>query len=138
MTIPKQKMLDIAEVLESWKGKQGETLQEMQSLFGLLQFWQASPPPPSQNIHQPYALSLGFKKDLKLFLDLLPQYTGIRIMRKELVECQEEIELDACLTGCGAFVGSEYYSEVFPEKVVEKGHTIAHLELLNVVVAVKT
>ena len=82
-------------------------------------------------------LSLGFKRDLEFFRRLLPQYNGVRILDKSSVDCQEHLELDACLTGCGATTGDHYYSEVFPEFVLQGQHQIAHLELLNVVVAVK-
>ena len=58
-------------------------------------------------------------------------------MDKSQVPCQERLELDACLTGCGAFIGGSYYAEEFPTIVVQAAHSIAHLELLNVIVAVK-
>ena len=58
-------------------------------------------------------------------------------MDKKNVECQDCLELDACMTGCGAFAGKEFYAEVFPEMVLKGEHTIVHLELLNVVVALK-
>ena len=82
-------------------------------------------------------LSLGFKRDLKFFADLLPQYNGVRIIAKESIEFQGELELDACMSGCGAFNGTQYYAEQFPDRVRQAGHSIAHLELLNIVVAVK-
>ena len=50
---------------------------------------------------------------------------------------KEVIELDACLTGCGAWCGSEYYGTSFPKFVLECEHPTAHLELLNLVVAIK-
>ena len=40
--------------------------------------------------------------------------------------------------GCGAFVGGEFYSETFPPGVLERQHNIAHLEMLSVVLALKT
>ena len=83
------------------------------------------------------SLSLGFKSDLRFFLDLWPQFNGVRIVDKERVPYQDRLELDACLTGCGAFVGDSYYAEEFPTEVLRAGHSIAHLELLNVVTAVK-
>ena len=83
------------------------------------------------------SLSLGFKKDLAFFLELLPKYNGVRLLLKKPIEGQEQLELDACLTGCGAVTGKEYYMEEFPSEVKDRQHTIAHLELLNVVVAVK-
>ena len=82
-------------------------------------------------------LSLGFKRDLEFFRRLLPQYNGVRILDKSTVDCQEDLELDACLTGCGATNGDQFYSEVFPDFVLRGQHPIAHLELLNIVVAVK-
>ena len=45
--------------------------------------------------------------------------------------------MDACLTGCGAFNGSQYYATQFPIEIMNQQHAIAHLELLNVIVAVK-
>ena len=58
-------------------------------------------------------------------------------MDKSRVPCQDRLELDACLTGCWAFTGDSFYAEEFPVEVQQVGHSIAHLELLNVVVAVK-
>ena len=149
MAIPDVKMREIAQILDSWQGRQSATLREMQSLLGLLQFV-ASVSPPARiftnrmlaNLREApqrgrESLSLGFKKDLKFFTDLFPQYNGVRLIKKELVECQEVMELDACMSGCGAYIGEQYYSEEFPEEVVKQEHIIAHLELLNVVIAIK-
>ena len=58
-------------------------------------------------------------------------------MDKANIQCQETLELDACLTGCGAIIGTQYYAEQFPPRILEQGHKIAHLELLNIVVAIK-
>ena len=83
------------------------------------------------------SLSLGFKQDLEFFIELLPKFNGIRILDKKQLECQDELELDSWLTGCGAYNGSEFYATRFPTAVIEENHCIAHLELLNVVVALK-
>ena len=58
-------------------------------------------------------------------------------MGKQLLPYQHQVELDACLSGCGAVAGDQFYAARFPESVTGAGHTIAHLELLNVVVALK-
>ena len=63
--------------------------------------------------------------------------SGIKVIKKDDVEYQDNIELDACLTGCGALVGNQHYHEEFPREVQEQGHTIAHLEHLNIVVSLK-
>ena len=149
MSIPADKMEEIMVVLGSWEGRARATRREVQALLGLLQFVASVSPPvriftnrmlqclremPGRGADD---LSLGFRQDLRFFLDLLPRFNGIRIIDKKELSYQAEIELDACLTGCGATIGSQYYSEVFPQGVLDERHIIAHLEMLNVVVAVK-
>ena len=150
MTIPPEKMGEIMTTLDSWAGKTHATRTEMQSLLGLLQFVASVSPPTRiftnrmlQNLRDTprrgsETLSMGFKSDLEFFRELLPNYNGIKIMKKEEVPCQAELELDACLEGCGAYTGSEFYSELFPDEVRGQSHIIAHLEMLNVVVSLKT
>ena len=150
MRIPDKKMEEIQGTLAEWQGKSQATQREMQQLFGLLQFVASVSPPariftnrileclreaPQRGTE---TLSLGFKKDLQFFIDLWPDYNGIRILLKQNIPSQSELELDACTTGCGAFNGPQYYSEVFPAGVQGEQHPIAHLELLNIVIAVKT
>ena len=149
VSIPEAKLSEIMQVLREWESKKRASQREMQQLLGLLQFVASVSPAtriftnrmlanlremPKQGTE---SLSLGFKSDLRFFLELLPDYNGIRIMDKSQVACQDKLELDACLTGCGAYTGNFYYAEEFPVSVQKEGHTIAHLELLNVVVALK-
>ena len=149
ISIPVEKMQEIMVMLGEWKGRQRATLQQLQSLIGTLQFVAGVSPPTRVFTNRMLitlreapkrgseSLSWGFKQDLQFFLDLLPHFNGIRILDKADIEFQDSLELDACLTGCGACTDTLYYSERFPARVVDRGHSIAHLELLNVVVAVK-
>ena len=149
MTIPEGKMAEVMGIVSDWEHRIKATRKEVQSLLGLLQFVASVSPPVRvftnrmlNNLREmPHrgrdTLSLGFKRDLEFFRRLLPQYNGVRILDKSSVDCQEHLELDACLTGCGATTGDHYYSEVFPDFVLQGQHQIEHLELLNVVVAVK-
>ena len=147
--IPQEKLNEIMDELRGWEEKTRASQREMQRLLGLIQFV-ASVSPPARvfsnrmltNLREmpkkgTESLSLGFKCDLAFFLDLLPDYNGVRIVDKTNVPCQERLELDACLTGCGAYTGDGYYAEQFPSSVQREQHTIAHLELLNIVVALK-
>ena len=149
ISIPQEKLGEIMEEVKEWEGKVRASRHEMQRLLGLLQFV-ASVSPPARvftnrmltNLREApkkgtESLSLGFKSDLRFFADLLPAYNGIRIVDKAAFPCQDRLELDACLSGCGAYTGDSYYAELFPDSVVRAEHTIAHLELLNIVVAVK-
>ena len=86
----------------------------------------------------PVALDVDFKKDLNWFSNFLPAYNGLHMMNHPPhISSGQPLTLDACLTGCGAIYGFEYYSTVFPDFVVEASHHISHLELLNIVVAAK-
>ena len=149
MQIPPAKLQEVMELVKQWTGRQRASRKDMQSLLGLLQFVASVAPPVRvftnrilQDLREAprrgtETLSLGFKQDLKFFETLLPHFNSIKIMDKRTIECQETLELDACLTGCGAIIGTQYYAEEFPKGVLEQGHEIAHLELLNIVVAVK-
>ena len=104
---------------------------DMQSLLGLLQFVASVSPPTRiftnrmlQDLREApprcsESLSLGFRRDLA------SAQNGVKIMDKHAFECQDVLELDACLSGCGAFVGWEYYLEEFPEEVRAERHIIA-------------
>ena len=150
MKIPPEKLKEIMVTVGSWQGMLHATQREMQSLLGLLQFVASVSPPVRiftnrmlQNLRDTpkrgvETLSAGFTRDLEFFNNIWPDYNGIKILLKEQVECQALLKLDACLVGCGAYVGNEFYSEHFPRKVRDMSHPIAHLEMLNVVVALKT
>ena len=149
ISIPQTKMEEVMEMLLSWEGKERATLNEMQSLLGSLQFVAGVSPPTRiftnrilQNLRETpkrgtETLSWGFKKDIAFFLALLPHFNGIKIIQKQDISYQESLELDACLTGCGACTDSWYYARRFPDRILAAEHSIAHLELLNIVVAVK-
>ena len=129
ISIPPCKLREIMEILGEWGGRTRATRQQMQQLLGLLQFV-ASVAPPTRiftnrmltNMRETpkrgtESLSLGFKKDLRFFADLLPDFNGIRIVEKETIASQGNLELDACLTGCGAVSGDTYYAREFPSSV---------------------
>ena len=149
MAIPAAKLEEIMVCLEEWRGKLRATRKEMQSLLGLLNFV-ASVAPPARlftnrmldNLRETgpigsTSLSLQFKRDVHFFLELLPLFNGRKLIAKQILPYQHQVELDACLTGCGAVAGDQFYATPFPASIQEKEHSIAHLELLNIVVAVK-
>ena len=149
ISIPALKLAEIMDILEAWRGKMDATQREMQQLLGLLQFVAGVSPPTRiftnrmlENLREMprrgrESLSLGFKCDLAFFLDLLPHYNGVRIIVKKDIAAQRVLELDSCLSGCGAFVGDSFYAEEFPREITREQHNIARLELLNIVIAIK-
>ena len=149
MSIPKEKLTDIMADLELWKNKTHASRREMQSIIGSLQFVAKVAPPARLFISRmleclrdtpntgSHTLSLGFKKDVVFFLKLLPEINGVKILDKTLLVSTQQIELDACLTGCGAWCDTGFYGRQFPKEILECKHNIARLELLNLVVAAK-
>ena len=149
MAIPQAKLDEVMVCLQGWQNRVRATRKQMQSLLGLLNFVASVAPPTRLFTNRmldalreaPNAgstsLSDQFKQDVLFFVELLPIFNGRKIMGKSVVHYQQHVELDACLTGCGAVAGDEFYAAEFPSGVIEQGHTIAHLELLNVVVALK-
>ena len=149
MAIPEEKMGEIMLCLEEWRVRTRATRKELQSLLGLLNFVASVAPPVRLFTNRMLddlrestptgasSLSYQFKQDVRFFLELLPIFNGKKIMAKHIIPYQEKVELDACLTGCGAVAGDQYYATQFPHDIAVKGHSIAHLELLNIVIAVK-
>ena len=149
MSLPEAKIQETRECLEEWTSKHRASLKEIQSIFGLLQFVSSVAPPAKLftnrildtmrdlDPHKTTVLSWGFRRDIKFFSDMMPNFKGVKMMDKADLPAQHLLELDACLSGCGAISGEEFYGREFPEFVQAEGHTIAHLEMLNIVVAVK-
>ena len=149
MSIPHDKLSEIMQSLGEWKNRIHATRKEMQSIIGVLQFVAKVAPPVRLFINRMleclrdtpptgcHTLSWGFKKDIDFFLKLLPQINGVRIIDKALLVPADVIELDACLTGCGAWCGSKFYGRKFPHYIMKQEHPIAHRKFLNLVVAVK-
>ena len=128
MSIPATKMEEIMDILKECEGRTRASRRDVQSLVGLLQFVASVSPPvriftnrmlqclremPERGTD---GLSLGFWQDLRFFLDLVPQYSGVKILDKENLPYQASIELNACLTGCGATIGEEYMLRFFPHR----------------------
>ena len=130
ISIPEEKLREVMQVVHQWEARTRASRLDMQQLLGLLQFVASVSPPARVFTNRMLAnlrempkrgtesLSTGFKSDLLFFLDLWPQYNGVRIIDKTKVPCQDSLELDACLSGCGAFVGDEFYAEEFPTDVL--------------------
>ena len=76
----------------------------MQKLLGLLHFVASVAPPAHiftnrmlQDLREApprgsETLSLGFRKDIRFFANLLPEFNGVKLMDKKNVECQDCLE----------------------------------------------
>ena len=75
-----------------------------------------------------------FQRDLNWFCKFVPKFNGSPFFVHKHVN--HEIELVACLQGLGARWGNEIYA--IPINVSHEGMSIVHLEMLNILVAVRT
>ncbi len=146
--IPDFRIEETLDLLRDWHGKTCATRHDIQKILGKLHFISRCVKParlfvnrmldtlraaPATGVIQ---LSANFKKDLSWFLAFLPQYNGIHCL--EPSRHTFTLEVDSCLTGCGGICLPQYYHRTFPLFILEEHHHICHLEMLNVVVAVKT
>ena len=69
-----------------------------------------------------------------LFCKFIPKFNGSAFFVHKNVNY--EMELDACLQGLGARCGNEIYS--IPLHLGYENMTIVHLEMLNIIVAIRT
>ena len=74
-----------------------------------------------------------FRKDLAWFNTFLDQYNGVTFYEQPKPDFH--VALDACLTGMGGHFGSMVYALEIPFGF--KNYNIAHLEILNIIVASK-
>ena len=74
-----------------------------------------------------------FRKDLAWFNSFLSHYNGVTYYEQQC--CHSEVHLDACLTGLSGSFESMVYALLIPKGYMN--YNIAHLEILNTVVALK-
>ena len=81
------------------------------------------------------------KSDIHWWLKYLPSYDRVSIMWMiQHPVADSFLATDACLTGMGAICGKYFAHSIFPQEWtrLDQGITIAHLELLALIVAIKS
>lgn len=150
LQIPLKKLGEIWSLLLTWKQRRRASKRQLQSLLGKLHFISQCVKPARLFLarmldqlrscpeHGYTDLTDDFMRDVSWFLCFLPQYNGISLMcHTDMNVSGQQIFIDSCLTGCGAINEDEFYHTVFPDFVLDRSHTIAHLEFLNLVIASK-
>ena len=149
MKIPPQKLDEIVKLVQTWGDKTVTTRKELQSLLGSLNFVGSVSHPAriytnrlleflrSMTSEGPHRLTQDARDDLRFFTQLIGRFNGVALIEKQDIPIAETLELDSCLTGCGGLSGTQYYKRPFPQSIIEAGHHISRLELLNIVVAVR-
>ena len=147
LSIPEEKLDEVLQCVKGWECKKVATRREVQSLVGLLNFVGGVSPPTRiytnrilnflREMPQDGYVEITneFLEDVRFFQRLMPHYNGISVLDKTLVPCTDQLEVDACLEGSGGLCGDQFYSRLFPDFIIQEKHSIAHLEMLNMVVA---
>ena len=145
MSIPTDKLAQIMQVCAEWSDKLICTKNQLQSLLGLLLYVTKCVKPARYFLNRMLQLlrdnfdknkikvTSEFAKDLTWFKTFLASYNGVTFY--DIRPLQDQIHLDACLTGLGGAFNNMVYSIPIPKGYMD--YNIAHLEMVNVVVALK-
>ena len=145
ISIPDNKLQEIGQTCNAWSDKTIATKNELQSLLGLLLYITKCVRPAryflnrmlkllrDNHNNQNICLTDEFFKDLKWFQVFLTSYNGTTFYHQPPLH--KHIYLDASLEGLGGCYDNHVYALCIPRGY--NNYNIAHLEILNVVVALK-
>ena len=148
MRIPSTKLAEIKHEVRGWKGVTRASKKKVQSLLGKLIYISKCVQPARLYLNRIITSLTGkagdviyidkeFQMDINWFDSLLERFNGVSLIERHPLEAYEAVELDSCLSGCGAIFGQIYYTEQFPGELVRQALPIHCLEMLNIVVAVR-
>ena len=145
LKIPVDKLCEIQNICKEFASRKKATKNQFQSLLGSLLYITKCVKPARfflnrmlqllrDHTHRSViTLTHDFCRDLNWFNTLLVQFNGTTFFDHKKPD--HTIYLDACLTGCGAAFANQIYALHIP--LGYKNYTIVHLEILNIVVALK-
>ena len=145
LKIPQQKLQEIHNICKKFASKSTVTKNQLQSLLGSLLYVTKCIKPAHFFLNRMLQLLRDstsksrinlnhlFHRDLNWFNTFLWQYNGITFYDHQ--KPHHMIQLDACLTGFGGCFANMVYA--LPIPLGYKNYTIVHLEILNIVVALK-
>ena len=145
ISIPKDKLSRIIWLCEQWSTKSTCSRQQLQSLLGSLLYISKCVRPARFFLNRmlavlrqdvrltEFTLDVEFHRDLKWFSTFLTSFNGVTMYDRRPVN--GIVYLDASLTGLGACYNNLVYTLPIPPGF--NNYTIVHLEMLNVLVALK-
>ena len=145
ISIPQDKLSEIVRLYEHWKHKSTCSKNQLQSLLGSLLYICKCVRPARFFFNRMFAvlrqdvrltefsLDEDYHRDLKWFLTFLVSFNGVTMYNRRPVS--DTVYLDASLTGLGACFNNLVYT--LPLPLGFNKYTIVHLEMLNVLVALK-
>ena len=145
VSIPEEKLRQIKRSVIEWQHKERCSKRQLQSLLGQLLYIHKCVRPARlilnrmlDLLRQNYDassinLTQPFKRDLRWFTRFLENYNGVSMYTHRKID--HVVELDACLDGLGAVWKNYVYHLPIPSHYFNL--TIVHLEMINILVAIK-
>ena len=145
LQIPVEKLSEIHSICQKFASKSKVTKNQLQSLLGSLLYITKCIKPARFFLNRMLQLLRehtnksiihlcpGFHRDLNWFNTFLFQFNGVTFF--DYKQPDHTVYLDACLTGFGGVFADKSYALQIPLSF--KNYTIVHLEILNIVVALK-
>ena len=145
MSVPPEKLKSIGDMCHEWQNKKFCLKRQLQSLLGSLLFISKCVRPARVFLNRMLrflrhmgtqkmaTLTSEFFRDLNWFCTFVKQFNGVVYYDPRPI--QAELHLDACLTGMRGIFENQCYALPIPKNVHQ--YSIVHLEMLNIVVALK-
>ena len=146
VSIPPAKLAEISHMCKDWVNKTTCSKRDLQSLLGKLLYVTKCVRASrvflnrmldllrSTGNQKTIHLTPDFRRDLRWFQEFVPHFNGKAFFDHPKID--HEIELDASLQGLGARWGQKVYALSIP--IGYNQYNIVHLEMLNILVAVRT
>ena len=151
MSITKERVKEMQELISQWLMKKSATLNEIQKLLGKLNFIcntvRAGRIFVSRLINEMKTFSSNgrrrlkteLKKDLLWWKEYMLDFDGISIIPDfDWSSPDKEMSTDSCLTGCGGWQSGKYFHCKFPRKFTnQQDISINELETLAVIIGLR-
>lgn len=151
MSVTKERLCEITELLEDWSSKKKATKRQLQSLVGKLSFVAKCVRQSRvfltrildllrslKHNHHHANISSEFRKDITWWREFLSQYNGVSILYTSVWSEPDGIfSTDACLTGCGGLFGKRFFHCAFPDSLLKQYSAIHHLECIAIIIALR-
>ena len=150
LEISEDRLQEIVGEIKEWLKKSTASRREVQVILGRLNFVASCVRPGRIFVsrmlnflrgmpnNRQVRLTEEIRKDLQWWGAFLPLYNGVSMMAwEEWGTPDADLASDACLEGCGAICGEEFFHTTFPEFITDQRLSINELELLTVVVSLK-
>jgi len=151
LTIPPQKLHDTHSECLLWLDRNFATKRQIQALLGVLLYIHKCVLPARMFVNRilftlrmapntgRVRLNHAFKQDIRWFTSFLHFFNGRVFFHKTHKQPPLFLYMDACLDGLGAYFNDKVYHVYLQDKsFLPHDHSIVHLEMINILVALRT